>query len=69
MIVGRILRERGWNSYYKDSGESMIFLEQSSQEYGELVGIIGISRSYGMAYGFSLYIVKLFVRGMVKISN
>lgn len=33
-----ILRERGWNSYYKDSGESRVFLEQSSEEYKELVG-------------------------------
>ena len=48
-----ILREQGWNSYYKDSRESMIFLEQSNQEYGELVGIIGISKSYGMTYDFS----------------
>ncbi|HIE6629697.1 TPA: tripartite tricarboxylate transporter substrate binding protein, partial [Bacillus luti] len=33
-----ILRERGWEGFYKGSGESMIFLERSSQEYGELVG-------------------------------
>ncbi|NWK71154.1 tripartite tricarboxylate transporter substrate binding protein [Bacillus paramycoides] len=33
-----ILRERGWESFYKNSGESMIFLEESSQEYRELVG-------------------------------
>ncbi|MCU5556127.1 tripartite tricarboxylate transporter substrate binding protein, partial [Bacillus cereus] len=40
-------------SFYKGSGETRGFLEESSQEYGELVGIIGISKSYGMAYDFS----------------
>ena len=34
-----VLRERGWESFIR-SGESRMFLEQSSQEYGELVGII-----------------------------
>lgn len=33
-----ILRERGWESFYKGSGESRVFLEQSSEEYKELVG-------------------------------
>lgn len=33
-----ILRERGWNSYYKDSGESRGFLEESSRWYGGMVG-------------------------------
>lgn len=29
-----ILRERGWNSYYKDSRETRGFLEESSGWYG-----------------------------------
>ncbi|MGQ0438116.1 tripartite tricarboxylate transporter substrate binding protein, partial [Bacillus sp. B-TM1] len=33
-----ILRERGWNSYYKDSGETRGFLEESDERYGEMVG-------------------------------
>lgn len=33
-----ILRERGWNSYYKDSGESRVFLAESSGWYGGMVG-------------------------------
>ncbi|UIJ67283.1 tripartite tricarboxylate transporter substrate binding protein [Bacillus cereus] len=33
-----VLRERGWNSYYKDSGESRGFLEESSRWYGGMVG-------------------------------
>ena len=56
VIVGRDFEEQGWESFIR-SGESRIFLEQSSQEYGELVGNDRISRSYGMAYDFSLYIV------------
>ncbi|KMN47084.1 tripartite tricarboxylate transporter substrate binding protein [Bacillus sp. LK2] len=33
-----ILRERGWNSFYKNSGETRGFLEEGSLGYGELVG-------------------------------
>ena len=33
-----ILRERGWESFYKGSGETRGFLEESSQEYRNLVG-------------------------------
>ncbi len=33
-----ILRERGWESFYKGSGESMGFLEESYERYGEMVG-------------------------------
>ncbi|PGD66086.1 tripartite tricarboxylate transporter substrate binding protein [Bacillus wiedmannii] len=33
-----ILRESGWNSYYKDSEESRGFLEESYEWYGEMVG-------------------------------
>jgi tripartite-type tricarboxylate transporter receptor subunit TctC len=32
-----ILRERGWNSYYKDSGETRVFFEESNFRYEEMV--------------------------------
>ncbi|MED1112157.1 tripartite tricarboxylate transporter substrate binding protein [Bacillus paramycoides] len=37
-----ILRERGWEGFYKGSGESRVFLEESSLGYGELIGGIGL---------------------------
>ncbi|MEF8684089.1 UNVERIFIED_CONTAM: tripartite tricarboxylate transporter substrate binding protein, partial [Bacillus cereus] len=33
-----ILRERGWNSYYRDSVETRGFLEERYEWYGEMVG-------------------------------
>lgn len=38
MIVGRDFEGAGLGEFYKGSGESRMFLEKSSQEYGELVG-------------------------------
>ncbi|MEX0416044.1 tripartite tricarboxylate transporter substrate binding protein [Bacillus sp. C30] len=32
-----ILRERGWNSYYKNSGESRVFFEECDFRYEEMV--------------------------------
>ncbi len=37
-----ILGERGWEGFYKDSGETRGFLEESSLGYGELIGGIGL---------------------------
>ncbi|PHG14011.1 hypothetical protein COI63_09530, partial [Bacillus toyonensis] len=37
-----ILRERGWESFYKGSGETRGFLEGSSLGYSELIGGIGL---------------------------